>query len=125
MRILEIDGVAKVDDVGEGVTVVDLRQRALNHRTAKQTKTVLVAVCKDRLKRGNRRLVLDLSRVEMMDSMGLTVLISVTRALARGEGHMALAGLTSAVRKLMEITSLDQVFAIHPDVASARASMTG
>ena len=125
MRILEIDGVAKVDDVGEGVTVVDLRQRALNHSTAKQTKTVLVAVCKDRLKRGNRRLVLDLSRVELMDSMGLTVLISVTRALARGEGHMALAGLSSAVRKLMEITSLDQVFAIHPDVASARASMTG
>lgn len=63
--------------------------------------------------------ILDLAGVTFCDSSGLRMLVEAhRRAKARGT-CLRLAALTTPVRRLLEITRADQVFAVFPDVDSA------
>lgn len=73
---------------------------------------------------GDRRLVLDLARVEFLDSSGLGVLVALLKRTG-GEGALALAGLRPAVSRLLQLTRLDRVFGIHDTVEQAAAAIAG
>lgn len=71
---------------------------------------------------GEARLVLDLEKVDFMDSSGLSVLVSAlkaARARPDKEGEVALLKLTDTVRALIELTRLQQIFPIFTDEAQA------
>ena len=70
------------------------------------------------VEQGRRRIVLDLSGVEFLDSTGLGTMVSLMKALGP-EGDLALAGAQAPVRKLLTLTRLDRVFRLHetPDDA--------
>jgi len=71
------------------------------------------------LARGVKRLVVDLSATEYMDSSGLGTLVGLLKRLKETGGEIAIAGARPRVRRLFEITGLKQVFALHDDVAAA------
>ncbi|MGH3090342.1 MAG: STAS domain-containing protein [Rubrobacteraceae bacterium] len=64
-------------------------------------------------------LVLDLSGVEFMDSCGVNALVAETRGFVSGGGEVRLVAKTSPVMRTLEITGLDGIFEVYPDVASA------
>ena len=68
---------------------------------------------------GARALVIDMTGVEFLDSTGLGTLLGSRKQLVALDGRLALAGLSDHVLKVFEITSLDQVFDIHPTVDAA------
>lgn len=68
------------------------------------------------------QLVVDLSRVNYIDSSGLAVLIEAMQNVTAYGGKFALAGLQEGVRPIFEIARLDQVFRIFPDVDAALAA---
>ena len=61
-----------------------------------------------------RRVILDLSSVEFLDSSGLGAVVSVMKTLGRGR-QLDLAGMTPAVDKVFRMTRMDSVFDIYPD----------
>ena len=65
------------------------------------------------------RLVVDLSRVNYIDSSGLAVLIEGMQNVEGYGGKFFLAGLQENVRPIFEIARLDQVFIIFPHVDAA------
>ncbi len=68
--------------------------------------------------------ILDLSRVEFLDSSGLGAIVGVMKMLGP-ERPLEIAGLTSAVRKLFRLTRMDTVFTIHdspPDTVAVAAA---
>jgi anti-sigma B factor antagonist len=65
------------------------------------------------------QLVVDLSKVNYIDSSGLAVLIEAMQNVGGYGGKFALSGLQEGVRPIFEIARLDQVFRIFPDAASA------
>src|SRR6266516_2345102 len=67
-----------------------------------------------------RRLVVDLSEVTYIDSAGLAALIEAMQKVEGYGGRFLLAGLQETVRSIFEISRLDQVFQIFPDVDAAR-----
>jgi anti-sigma B factor antagonist len=69
-----------------------------------------------------RQLVIDLSRVTYIDSAGLAVFIESMQNVEAYGGKFALAGLQETVRSIFEISRLDQVFRIFPDVDAALAA---
>jgi anti-sigma B factor antagonist len=69
-----------------------------------------------------KRLVVDLSQVTYIDSAGLAVFIEAMQKVETFGGKFALAGLQETVRSIFEISRLDQVFQIFPDVDSALAA---
>lgn len=65
------------------------------------------------------RIVLDMSAVTILGSMGLGMLVSLTRDCKAAGGQLAIVGLRRELMELVKITKLDQFLFIAPDEASA------
>lgn len=63
------------------------------------------------------RIVLDLGRVTFIDSSGLGAVVGALKAAA--PARLELVGLSGNVARLFELTRMDSVFTIHPDLAAA------
>lgn len=83
--------------------------------TAPKLKEQLTAL----VERGRERLVVNLDGVEFMDSTGLGVLIGGLKRCREREGELALAAPRETVQKVLRITGLDRVFAVHGTVDEA------
>jgi anti-sigma B factor antagonist len=64
------------------------------------------------------RVVLDLSRVNFLDSSGLGAVVAVMKLLLPAR-KLELACLTPTVEKVFRLTRMDSVFLIHPVVPGA------
>ena len=69
-----------------------------------------------------KQLVVDLSRVTYIDSAGLAAFIEGMQKVEAYGGKFALASLQETVSSIFEISRLDQVFRIFPDVDAALAA---
>jgi len=67
-------------------------------------------------------LILDLSNVTFVDSSGLGCLINVLKKLGP-RASLRLASVHENVMSLFELTRVDRVLSIHPDVDAALASI--
>ena len=64
--------------------------------------------------------IIDLSRVEFMDSSALAALVKTLKRTMEHGGSIVLAGVTDAARIILELTRLDEVFPQAPSVEDAR-----
>ena len=71
----------------------------------------------------SRVLFLDLSEVPYIDSAGLGSLVSAYISLNKKGRQVILTGVNSRVLRLFEITKVEQLFLIFPDVESALAAL--
>jgi len=69
-------------------------------------------------------LFLDLSGVPYIDSGGLGSLVSAYVRLSKAGRRMILAGVTPRVLKLLEISRVEQLFLIFPDLHAAIEALT-
>jgi anti-sigma B factor antagonist len=69
-----------------------------------------------------RVLVVDLTQTSFVDSSALGVLIGALRRIRERDGHVRIAIPVAPVRKVFEITSLDQVFELYPSREAALTS---
>lgn len=65
-----------------------------------------------------KRVILDLSQVEFLDSSGLGAVVGSMKQLGRGR-QLDLAGLTPTVEKVFRITRMDRVFRIFDNQEAA------
>lgn len=59
-----------------------------------------------------RRVVLDLRGVTFCDCSGLSVLVEADTAMSAGGGHLIVCGPSTALRRLLDITHLDDTLDI-------------
>lgn len=64
------------------------------------------------LSRRPKRLLLDLSSIDRMDTAGLALLVELRNAMARHDGELRLDGVTDSVRRLMGLARLDNLLAV-------------
>lgn len=72
----------------------------------------------DWINSGNNRIVLDLSRVDFIDSSGLGAIVSCLKTLG-GSGDLAICGIQETVMSLFQLTRMNRVFQIFPTEAEA------
>ena len=65
------------------------------------------------------KIVIDLSRVEYMDSSGIATFVEAFQKTKRYNGRLILAGLTATVRGVFEIAKLESIFEITDSVNEA------
>lgn len=75
--------------------------------------------------RGAGNLIVDLSSLAFMDSMGLQVLLRARRRLGRQARQLALVCPPGPILRLLVVTNLDSAFSVHPDRDSAADSVSG
>ncbi|HEX4083909.1 MAG TPA: STAS domain-containing protein [Chthoniobacteraceae bacterium] len=61
------------------------------------------------------RIYVDMTEVTYIDSSGLAVLIDAMQRIANYGGKFGLIGIRPAVRTVLEIARLDQIFRVYPD----------
>ncbi|MGH3321452.1 MAG: STAS domain-containing protein [Streptosporangiaceae bacterium] len=74
----------------------------------------------DAITRGVIRLVIDLHRVDFLDSSGLGVLIAADRHVRHRGGDVRLVTTDENILKKLKITGLDTVFDVYPSLGQAR-----
>jgi anti-sigma B factor antagonist len=63
--------------------------------------------------------VVDLSGCTFLDSAGLGVLLASARALSDSGRSLRVAAVDPRILRVLEITAVDTLIAVHPDVESA------
>lgn len=97
------------------ISVLVMEDR-IDAATAIQFKERMRDVTKD----GPPRVVLDMARVQFLDSSGLGAIVAVKKMLAPDRA-LELSGLTPTVEKVFRLTRMDSVFTIHPSLEVAVA----
>lgn len=100
-----------------GHTVVEVRGE-VDVYTAARLRERLIEV----IGGGAGSVVVDLSRVDFLDSTGLGVLVGALKRLRLAGGELALVCASEKLLKIFRITALDRVFRLYDTVAAATAS---
>ena len=89
--------------------------------TAPQLRERLIAL----VEAGDRQVIVDLARVEFLDSTGLGVLVGALKRLRGVEGELTLVCAQERLLKIFRITGLDRVFRLFESVDAAVADSDG
>ncbi|MEM6795464.1 MAG: STAS domain-containing protein [Acidobacteriota bacterium] len=73
---------------------------------------------------GRTLLIFDLERVDFVDSSGLSVFVNALQGARRAGGEISIAGPTSEVQSVLELTRLHKILPIFDDRAGAEAAMS-
>ena len=63
-------------------------------------------------KQSSKKIVVDLEKVNYIDSSGLATLVEILKRTKSQGGSLGLSGLSEKVKSLFEITKLDKLFVI-------------
>ncbi len=74
-------------------------------------------------KQPSKKLVVDLAKVNYIDSSGLATLVELLKKTKSQGGGLALAGMSDKVKSLFEITKLDKLFPIFATQQEAIAKV--
>ncbi len=77
------------------------------------------ARCEDLIKEGCGTLVLDASEVQYLDSSGVSMIITLSRALDNHAGTLRLAALSDHYQQVWRLLGLDALLPVFPTVHAA------
>jgi len=77
----------------------------------------------EKIKQGSRKLVLDFSGLTFVDSAGIGVLAMWFGLMEREGGRVAVAGAAGHVKQTLELTHLNRLVGMYPDVESAHSAL--
>jgi anti-sigma B factor antagonist len=111
----------KVEHVQKGkVLLVTPNESRLDAGVAQSFKSKMSEL----VETGHADIVIDLSKVTLIDSSGLGVLVSIMKKIGE-KGEIRLCGLRDNIKSLFQLTRLDKVFAIYHSQAEAVESFNG
>lgn len=96
----------------------DTVHMTLESRVSAQDVPALRETFRERIQQGARRLHLDFSRVESLDSMGIGLLVATHNSLAKLGGALLLTGVNKDIHQLLTLMRLDKHFSITPATGS-------
>ena len=73
---------------------------------------------------GHRRLIIDVQKVDFLDSTGLGVLVGALKRVRADGGSLDIVCTQERILKIFEITGLDKVFGLHSTIEDARSGQT-
>ena len=90
--------------------VLTLKDSCLNYSSTDTLKPAMKDLISSALNRGRKNFVINMRSVGVVDSCGLSVLISLKKQVEQGGGKLALVGLNGMIQRLFGVTRLDKAF---------------
>lgn len=103
----------------EGSLVIIVEERRIDAAVAVRFKDRMLQLTEG----SSQRVILDLKKVEFLDSSGLGAVVGSMKQLGR-ERQLDLAGMTPTVDKVFRITRMDRVFRIYETSEKALQDVT-
>ena len=101
----------------DGIEVVDV-EGEIDVYTAPRLRELLI----DLVNKNNYQLVVNMEKVEFLDSTGLGVLVGAVKRVRAHDGSLDLVCTQQRILKIFKITGLTKVFGIHETVDQAIAA---
>ncbi len=98
-----------------GVVVLEMKGR-ISLGAASQEVEWRVA---DLLKRGEKKVIFDMTGVNFVDSTGVGILVTCFGRLRKSGGELRLAGVQGIVQETLSMTQIDRVISLFPQVSAA------
>ena len=74
---------------------------------------------------GARKMVIDLTHVEFVDSAGLGVIMHIFGTLEQAGGKLRVAGASGQVQRLFQTTHTEPILAVDPDLVTSVRKLQG
>ena len=103
-----------------GITVLSLHGR-LNQASSDS----LHAAAMEAINEGCRGLVVEMTGVDFIASVGIRALIRPSQAISMNGGKLAVADLKPEIRDFFTLTGLDQMFTVYGTAEEAAAALRG
>ena len=97
-----------------GRSVVSLRGE-IDVYTAPRLRQALI----DLVEQGSKDILVDMSRVDFLDSTGLGVLVGGLKRVKANDGSLEIVATSDRILKIFDITGLSKVFPMHTSVEEA------
>jgi anti-sigma B factor antagonist len=112
----------KVNDytTEDGLTVITV-EGEIDVYTAPRLREKLI----DLVNKGKFHLLVDMEKVEFLDSTGLGVLVGGLKRVRAHDGSLELVCTQERILKIFRITGLTKVFGIHDSIAEAEEKRKG
>jgi anti-anti-sigma factor len=110
----------KVHRVEPDITVFEISGRLI----LGDLLTSVESAIRDLIDRGARKLAIDLTGLDMIDSSGIGTLIKRIEQMGEVGGRICLAGAHGGVAKVFQTIRIDRIVALDADLASACARLS-
>ncbi len=104
----------------DGVVILEPKGKIMGGPDA----TLLHDKLHEMIEAGKKKVVIDLAKVDWMNSTGLGILISSYTTLRNNGGELKLANVTEKIQSLLTITKLVTVFDSYDSVQEAVSALT-
>ncbi len=108
----------------DSTTVVEPAGR-IDHLTAAAFEAALDPLLAQAAKSAQGTLVLDLSGVDYISSVGLRALMLAARRLQQAQGRLLVTGLQSVVAEIFKISRFDRILEVAPSLEAALSRAQG
>lgn len=95
------------------IRIITVGENRIDAAIAISFKDRMRELCED----GPDRIILDVARVDFIDSSGLGAVVAAMKQTGNGKS-LELAGLSPTVKKVFQLTRMDSVFTIHSSAAA-------
>jgi anti-anti-sigma factor len=109
-----------VSELSKGITLIKLHGR-LDIIGVNQVETKFAGYCSGE----NARVIVDMSNVEYLASIGIRLLVINAKSLKSRNGKMAILNPTSDVMSVLEITDIPAIIPVYSQLESAEAVLLG
>ena len=95
-------------DRAQGVAIVRIGETRLMYPLLADFSGAVMAL----LTSGDKKVMIDLSKVTFVASLGIRLLLTTARALAKSGGRLVMFGATPAVSEILETTALSDIIPV-------------
>jgi anti-sigma B factor antagonist len=99
----------------QGIAVVSVSGRLVLGKDVERLETVV----DEMVKAGQKTVVMDVSTLDYADSAGIGTIVACITQIKKAGGDMRMAGANARVMRLLQMTGVDQLLKMFPDVAAA------
>lgn len=79
----------------------------------------LETVVNELLTQGQKKFIFDASALDYADSAGIGTVVACLTSIKKAGGDLRMAGANPRVRRLFQMTGVDQLLSLYPTVAEA------
>jgi anti-sigma B factor antagonist len=106
--------------IGADIVVVGVAGRITLGRECQEVEYQV----EDLLKANQKKIILDFSRLEYLDSTGIGIVVMCSGKVKQAGGELRVAAAQGIVEQTLKMTSVDQILAFYPTVEAAAESWT-
>jgi len=103
--------------VEPGYAIVTVSGRLTLGREVEQLERVVA----DLLQQQEKKVVLDMTALDYLDSSGIGTVVSCLTQVKKSGGDLRLAGVSQRLQRMFKMTGVDSLVSIYPTVAEATA----